>query len=69
MFDLHHCMSTITGNTKVEVPMKESEIREIAENSAFMHPSKFYSKPKIIPKDAKIRGETKKGLDKILEEY
>ena len=65
MFDLHHCISTITGNTKLEVPMKESEIRKIAENSAFMHPSKFYPKPKFVLKDANIKDETKRDWTKF----
>ena len=49
--------------------MTEAEIREVAENSAFLHPSKFYPKPKIVLKDAQISDEVKERFDKLLEEY
>ena len=49
--------------------MTEAEIREVAEKSAFMHPSKFYPKPKIILKDAPVTGEIQENFDKLLNEY
>ena len=41
---LHH-VHTVKGETKVKMLLKKLEIREIAENSAFLDPSKFYPKP------------------------
>ena len=64
-----HFVNAVKGETKVKISLKESEIREIAENSAFFHPSKFYPQPKIVLKDAKIKDMTKDKLHEILEEY
>ena len=49
--------------------MTEAEIREVAENSAFLHPSKFYPKPKIILKDAQVSEEIKTKFENLLSEY
>ena len=49
--------------------LKESEIREIAENSAILHPSKFYPKPKVVLKDTAIKSKTNDKLSKILSDY
>ena len=49
--------------------MTEAEIREVAEKSAFMHPSKFYPKHKIVLKDAAVREEIQEKFDKLLNEY
>ena len=49
--------------------MTEAEIREVAKKSAFMHPSKFYPKPKIVLKDAPVTEEIQEKFDKLLNEY
>ena len=62
-------MNAVKGETKVKISLKESEIREVAENSTFFHLSKFYPKPKVELKDAKIKDVMKDKLNEILEEY
>ena len=49
--------------------MTEAEIREVAKKSAFMHPSKFYPKPKIVLKDVPVTEEIQEKFDKLLNEY
>ena len=66
---LVHKVNTVSGNTKVTMNMMEAEIREVVENSAFLHPSKFYPKPKIILKDAQVSEEIKTKYEDLLSEY
>ena len=64
-----HYVNVIKGETKVKISLKESEIREIAENLAFFLPSKFYPNPKAVLKDAQVKDIMKDKLNEILEEY
>ena len=49
--------------------MPEAEIREVDKKSAFMHPGKFYPKPKIVLKDTPVTEEIQEKFDKLLNEY
>ena len=46
--------------------LSEKQIRWIAEQSAFVHPSMFHPKPRLSLQDAIITPQTKQRLDKLL---
>ena len=46
--------------------LSEKQMQQIAEQSAFVHPSTFYPKPRFSLEDAIITPQTKHRLDKLL---
>ena len=46
--------------------LSENSIRQIAEQSAFVHPSAFHPKPRLTLEDVCITPQTKQALDKLL---
>ena len=51
------------------INLGENEIRQIAEWSAFVHPSAFHPKPRLKLEDACITPQTKQALDKLLIDF
>ena len=49
--------------------LNENEIRQIAEQSAFVHPSTFHPKPRLTLEDAYITPQTKQNLNKLLIDF
>ena len=49
--------------------LSENEIRQIAEQSAFVHPSAFHPKPRLPLEDACITPQTKQNLNKLLIDF
>ena len=49
--------------------LSENQIRQIAEQSAFVHPSAFHPKPRLMLEDAHITPQTKQALDKLLTDF
>ena len=46
--------------------LNENEIRQIAKQSALVHPSTFHPKPRLTLEDAYITPQTKQNLNKLL---
>ena len=49
--------------------LSEDEIRQVAEQSAFVHPSAFHPKPRLTLEDAQITPQTKQASDKLLIDF
>ena len=49
--------------------LSENEIRQIAEQSAFVHPSAFHPKPRLTLEDACITPQMKQNLNKLLIDF
>ena len=49
--------------------LSENETRQIAEQSAFVHPSAFHPKPRLTLEDTCITPQTKQALDKLLIDF
>ena len=49
--------------------LSENEIRQIAEQSAFVHPSAFHPKPRLTLEDTYRTPQTKQALDKLLIDF
>ena len=49
--------------------LSENKIRQIAEKSAFVHPSSFHPKPRLTLEDTCITPQTKQALDKLLIDF
>ena len=49
--------------------LSENKVRQIAEQSAFIHPSAFHPKPRLTLEDACITPQTKQKLNKLLIDF
>ena len=49
--------------------LSENEIRQIVEQSAFVHPSAFHPKPRLTLEDTHITPQMKQALDKLLIDF
>ena len=49
--------------------LRENEIRQIAEQSAFVHPNAFHPKPRLTLEDAYITSQMKQNLNKLLIDF
>ena len=54
------------ASASINTSIKENEIRQIGEQSAFVHPSAYHPKPRLTLEDTCIIPQTKQALDKLL---